>query len=153
MPTQATAKTSGRILVVDDELVVRDSLVKWFCSEGYLAQPAASGYEALEAIQRVEYDLAVIDIQMPGMDGMELQGQLRETRPDLGVIIVTGFPSEETAAQAFQLGASAYITKPVDPDELSHLAADALARRRAEGKTAECVVQIVPDATVDLAEV
>jgi DNA-binding NtrC family response regulator len=153
MPTQATAKTSGRILVVDDDLVVRDSLVKWFCSEGHLAQPAASAYEALEAIQRVEYDLAVIDIQMPGMDGMELQGRLREIRPDLGVIVVTGFPSEDTAAQAFQLGASAYVTKPVDPDDLSHLVADALERRRAGGKTAECAVQTVRDATADLAEV
>jgi len=129
MATQATVRTGRKILVVDDELVVRDSLCKWFCSEGYVAQPVAGAGQALEAIQRAEYDLALIDIQMPGMDGIELQDRLRETRPNLIVIIVTGYPSAETAAQAGQLGAYAYVTKPVDPDELSHLVADALEHR------------------------
>jgi DNA-binding NtrC family response regulator len=125
-------QTSGKILVVDDELVVRDSLCKWFCSEGYLVQPAASARQALEATQQVEYDLALIDIKMPGMDGMELQDRLWETNPRLIIIIMTGFPSDETAVQAFQRGAYAYVTKPVDPDELSHLVADAL-KHRCEG--------------------
>ncbi|MGA2267786.1 MAG: sigma-54 dependent transcriptional regulator [Bryobacteraceae bacterium] len=124
-------KTKGKILVVDDELVVRDSLGKWFISEGYMARPAGSAREALEMIQQIEFDIALIDIKMPGMDGMELQSRLREADPDLTVVIMTGYASVETAVQALKHGAYDYITKPVDPDELSHLVANALEHKRA----------------------
>jgi DNA-binding NtrC family response regulator len=124
-------QVKGKILIVDDELVVRDSLGKWFTSEGYTARPVGSGREALEAIQQTEYDIALIDIKMPGMDGMELQTRLREADADLTVIIMTGYSSVETAVQALKMGAYDYITKPVDPDELSHLVANALEHKRA----------------------
>jgi DNA-binding NtrC family response regulator len=124
-------QVKGKILIVDDELVVRDSLGKWFTSEGYTARPVGSGREALEAIQQAEYDIALIDIKMPGMDGMELQARLREADADLTVIIMTGYASVDTAVQALKLGAYDYITKPVDPDELSHLVANALEHKRA----------------------
>src|SRR5579872_3557784 len=124
-------KTKGKILIVDDELVVRDSLGKWFTSEGYAAQPVASGREALDAIREGDWEIALIDIKMPGMDGMELQGRLKEADPDLTVIVMTGYASVETAVQALKRGAYDYITKPVDPDELSHLVANALEHRRA----------------------
>ena len=68
----------GKLLIVDDELVVRDSLGKWFTSEGYAARPVGSGREALETIAHSEFDIALLDIKMPGMDGMELQSRLRE---------------------------------------------------------------------------
>ena len=80
-PTTAT-KTKGRILIVDDELVVRDSLGKWFTSEGYSARPVGGAREALEVIQQAEFDIALLDIKMPGMDGMELQARLREADPE-----------------------------------------------------------------------
>lgn len=124
-------KTKGRILIVDDELVVRDSLGKWFTSEGYTAQPVASAREALETIQQKEFDIALIDIKMPGMDGMELQARLKEADPELTVVMMTGYASVETAVQALKRGAYDYITKPVDPDELSHLVGNALEHRRA----------------------
>ncbi len=124
-------QVKGKILIVDDELVVRDSLSKWFTSEGYTARPVGSGREALEAIQQAEYDIALIDIKMPGMDGMELQARLREADADLTVIIMTGYASVETAVQALKVGAYDYITKPVDPDELSHLVSNALEHKRA----------------------
>ncbi len=130
------ARARGRILIVDDELVVRDSLGKWFTSEGYQAKPVASAREALEAIQQMEYDIALIDIKMPGMDGMELQNRLREADPDLTVIIMTGYASVETAVQALKRGAYDYITKPVDPDELSHMVAKALEHKRARREVA-----------------
>jgi len=123
-------KTKGKILIVDDEMVVRDSLGKWFSSEGYQAQPVASAREALESIQHVEYDVALLDIKMPGMDGMELQARLKEADPELSVIIMTGYASVETAVQALKRGAYDYITKPIDPDELSHLVGNALEHRR-----------------------
>jgi len=124
-------KTRGKILIVDDELVVRDSLGKWFASEGYIARPAGGAREALELIQQLEFDIALIDIKMPGMDGMELQARLHEADPELTVVIMTGYASVETAVQALKHGAYDYITKPVDPDELSHLVANALEHKRA----------------------
>jgi len=123
-------KTKGRILIVDDELVVRDSLGKWFTSEGYTARPVAGGREALETIQQMDFDIALLDIKMPGMDGMELQARLHEADPDLLVVIMTGYASVDTAVQALKRGAYDYITKPVDPDELSHLVEKALEHRR-----------------------
>src|SRR5579864_6742443 len=127
----ASVKTKGRILIVDDELVVRDSLGKWFTSEGYTARPAGGAREALEIIQQKEFDIALIDIKMPGMDGMELQSRLRDADPDLTVVIMTGYASVDTAVQALKVGAYDYITKPVDPDELSHLVSNALEHKRA----------------------
>jgi two-component system, NtrC family, response regulator HydG len=129
-------KTKGRILIVDDELVVRDSLKKWFTSEGYTADAAVSAREALETIAHLEFDIALIDIKMPGMDGMELQARLKEADPELAVIIMTGYASVETAVQALKRGAYDYITKPVDPDELSHLVANALEHQRARREVA-----------------
>ena len=126
-----TTRTRGKILIVDDELVVRDSLGKWFASEGYTARPAGGAREGLELIQQMEFDIALIDIKMPGMDGMELQARLHEADPELTVIIMTGYASVETAVQALKHGAYDYITKPVDPDELSHLVANALEHKRA----------------------
>jgi DNA-binding NtrC family response regulator len=120
----------GRILIVDDELVVRDSLQKWFDAEGYETGSAASGREALLMVQQKHYDLALLDIKMPGMDGMELQKRLREADPDLTVIIMTGYASVETAVQALKAGAYDYITKPIDPDELVHLVSNALGHKR-----------------------
>src|SRR5690606_15456425 len=110
---------------------VRDSLSKWFAAEDYYARPAAGGREALEAVQQESFDLALLDIKMPGMDGMELQNRLREADPELTVIIMTGYSSVETAVQALKRGAYDYITKPVDPDELLHLVAKAIEHRRA----------------------
>src|SRR5438309_1386115 len=126
-----TSRTKGRILIVDDELVVRDSLGKWFSSEGYAARPVGGAREALDVIQHSEFDIALLDIKMPGMDGMELQARLREADPDLTVIMMTGYSSVETAVQALKNGAYDYITKPVDPDELSHLVSNALEHKRA----------------------
>src|SRR5690242_21159967 len=121
--------SKGRILIVDDELVVRDSLARWFTAEGYETKALASAREALELADR-EWDLALLDIKMPGMDGIELQRRLKESDPDLILIIMTGYATVETAIQALKHGAYDYLTKPVDPDELSHLVAKALEHRR-----------------------
>src|SRR5579872_1134413 len=129
-------KTKGKILIVDDELVVRDSLGKWFTSEGYAARPVGSGREALEVIANSEFDIALLDIKMPGMVGMELQARLKEADPELTVVIMTGYASVDTAVQALKRGAYDYITKPVDPDELSHLVANALEHKRARREVA-----------------
>jgi DNA-binding NtrC family response regulator len=131
-----SVKTKGKILIVDDELVVRDSLGKWFTSEGYSARPVGGAREALEVIAQTEFDIALLDIKMPGMDGMELQSRLREADPDLTIVIMTGYASVDTAVQALKRGAYDYITKPVDPDELSHLVSNALEHKRARREVA-----------------
>jgi two-component system, NtrC family, response regulator HydG len=130
VPETYSAGLKGRILIVDDELVVRDSLQKWFDSEGYDAGAVSSGREALSAVQQKQYDLALLDIKMPGMDGMELQKKLREVDSDLTVVIMTGYASVETAVEALKMGAYDYITKPIDPDELVHLVSNALGHKR-----------------------
>src|SRR6202040_1303436 len=119
-----------------DELVVRDSLGKWFTSEGYMARSTGGAREAVEVIQQAGFDIALLDIKMPGMDGMELQARLHEADPDLTIIVMTGYASVDTAVQALKRGAYDYITKPVDPDELSHLVANALEHKRARCEVA-----------------
>ncbi len=142
-----TLKAKARILIVDDELVVRDSLGKWFVTEGYQVETVASAREALEALTRQDYALALLDIKMPGMDGMELQQRLHEADPNLLVIVMTGYASVETAVQALKRGAYDYITKPFDPDELVHLVSKALEHRQAKHEVArlqESLQEIFP---------
>jgi len=117
------------ILIVDDELVVRDSLNRMFQDEGYETRAVASGREALEGLNPGDHDLALLDIRMPGMDGMELQARLHEIDPELMIVIMTGYASVDTAVQALKRGAYDYIVKPVDPDELLHLISKALEHR------------------------
>src|ERR1039457_3470155 len=119
----------GRILIVDDELVVRDSLNRMFEDEGYETRAAGSAREALEDLNAGDYDLALLDIRMPGMDGMDLHARLHEIDPDLMVIIMTGYATVETAVQGLKKGAWDYIVKPVDPDELIHLVTKAIEHR------------------------
>ncbi len=118
------------ILIVDDEPVVRDSLGKWFEEEGYTVETASSARDALLKLPRQRWDLAVVDIKMPGMDGLDLQRKMHEIDPELTIVIMTGYASVETAVRALKDGAYDYITKPFDPDDLAHLIRKALEHRR-----------------------
>jgi DNA-binding NtrC family response regulator len=118
------------LLIVDDENVVRDSLGKWFEEEGYSVDTANSGREALMKLPRQRWDLALLDIKMPGMDGLELHRKMREVDPAIIVIIMTGYAAVDTAVQALKDGAYDYIMKPFDPDDLARLVAKALEHRR-----------------------
>jgi two-component system, NtrC family, response regulator HydG len=129
--TQVAARTE-KILIVDDEPVVRDSLGKWFAEEGFTVRAVGSAQEALNSFQPHTWDVALLDIKMPGIDGIELQNRLREADPDLIVIVMTGYASVETAIQALKQGAYDYICKPFEPDELVHTINNALEHRRAK---------------------
>jgi len=122
----------GHLLVVDDEPVVRDSLTKWFAEEGFDVASAASAGEALTRLAAESFDLALVDIKMPGTDGLELQRRLRAIDPALLVIIMTGYASVETAVSALKSGAYDYITKPFDPDDVAHTVRNALAHKRTD---------------------
>jgi DNA-binding NtrC family response regulator len=124
------ATTPESMLIVDDEFSVRDSLCRWFRREGFQVTGAESAAEALKAIREHPYEVALIDIKMPGMDGLELQDHVRRIDPRTAVIIITGFASVDTAVRALKHGAFDYVTKPVDPDELTHLVRRALEQRR-----------------------
>jgi DNA-binding NtrC family response regulator len=118
------------ILVVDDEFSVRDSLYNWFRKDGFDVVAAGNATEALRDMQDHHFDVALVDIKMPGMDGMELQERIQSIDPHTAVIMITAFASVETAVQALKQGAFDYVTKPIDPDELSHLVRRALDQRR-----------------------
>jgi DNA-binding NtrC family response regulator len=118
------------LLIVDDETVVRDSLGKWFEEEGYAVETASSAREALRKLPQEHWDLALVDIKMPGMDGLELQRKIHEADPETIIIIMTGYASVETAVQALKDGAHDYITKPFDPDDLAHTIQKALEHRQ-----------------------
>ena len=120
----------ARILVVDDEFSVRDSLYNWFRKDGFDVVAVESAAEALRTLQDKPVDVALVDIKMPGMDGIELQERIKGIDPQIAVIMITAFASVETAVQALKQGAFDYVTKPIDPDELSHLVRRALEQRR-----------------------
>ncbi len=125
-------ETQGKLLIVDDELSVRDSLGKWFREEGYEIGTAENASEALTRMAEAHWDLALVDIKMRGTDGIELQRRLRELDPGLMVIIMTGYASVETAVAALKNGAYDYVSKPLDPDEIAHLVKKALSHRHTE---------------------
>jgi two-component system, NtrC family, response regulator HydG len=122
----------SRVLIVDDELSVRDSLGKWFHEEGYDVSTAESASVALTRLAEGKWDAALVDIKMHGTDGIELQKRMHEVDPELIVIMMTGYASVETAVAALKNGAYDYVTKPLDPDEISHLVKKALAHKKTE---------------------
>ncbi|MGA2301948.1 MAG: sigma-54 dependent transcriptional regulator [Candidatus Acidiferrum sp.] len=122
----------ANLLVVDDELIVRDSLDKWFREEGYDVAVAESAQDALTKMAAKRFDLALVDIKMPGTDGVELQRRMREIDPEMLVIIMTGYASVETAIAALKNGAYDYVSKPFDPDDIAHSVHNALSHKRAE---------------------
>jgi len=117
------------LLIVDDEAIVRDSLSKWFREDGYTIGLAENAAAALRQLQAGHWDVILLDIKMPGMDGMELQQRIREIEPSATIIFITAHASVDTAVQALKNGAFDYVTKPIDPDHLSHLVANALKQR------------------------
>jgi DNA-binding NtrC family response regulator len=121
---------SIRILIVDDEEIVIRSCQRILAGGEYLVDAVQSGTEALRKAGETDYDIVVLDIMMPGMDGIEVLQQLKERHPDVDVIMITGLSEIKTAVQAMKLGAFDYLSKPFDPDELKHVVERALERRR-----------------------
>jgi len=113
------------ILVVDDEESVRDSLYNWFIDDGYDVECAENAKEALIMLESRDFDIILADIKMPGMDGMEMHQRIKTLNKEPIFIIMTAFASVDTAVQALKNGAYDYVTKPFDPDDLSHLVRNA----------------------------
>ena len=109
------------ILIVDDEESVRDSLYNWFIEDGYRVAFAEHAKKALSILESDPFDIILADIKMPGMDGLEMLKRIKAIRKESIVIVMTAFATVDTAVQALKDGAFDYVTKPFDPDDLSHL--------------------------------
>ena len=121
---------NGRILVVDDEEIVIRSCQRILSSGDFQIDAAHNGLEALEKINEVDYDMLILDIKMPKMNGIEVLQRVKEARPDIDVLMITGLNEIETAVQAMKLGAFDYLPKPFEPEELEIVVARAFERRR-----------------------
>lgn len=122
-------KQKGNILIVDDEPIVRQSLYHWFKEDGYNVEASESGEEALELFEKDKYDLILADIKMPGISGLDLLAKVKEFDTEVIVILITAFASVPTAIKALKGGAYDYITKPIDPDELSNVVENAISQK------------------------
>jgi DNA-binding NtrC family response regulator len=109
------------ILIVDDEESVRDSLYNWFIEDGYRVECAENARKALTILESEPFDIILADIKMPGMDGLEMLRRIKALEKDAIVIVMTAFATVDTAVKALKDGAFDYVTKPFDPDDLSHL--------------------------------
>ena len=108
----------SNILIVDDEQSYRQLLSLVFEGDGHTIRTASNGREALTLLQNEPADVVISDVRMPDMDGIEMLSSVRESQPDLGVVLMTAFASVETAREAFKLGADDFIQKPFDVEEL-----------------------------------
>ncbi|MBU0475028.1 MAG: sigma-54 dependent transcriptional regulator [Bacteroidetes bacterium] len=118
-----------KILIVDDEKIVRESFYHWFIEDNYIVDTAEDGETALNKYAKEKYDLLLVDMKMPGMSGLDLLSKIKAIDKDAIIILITAFSSVPTAITALKNGAYDYVTKPVDPDELSHLVKRALEQR------------------------
>jgi DNA-binding NtrC family response regulator len=125
-----TMNAKANILIVDDEEVVRRSFSSALAAAQCRAEAANDGAEALAAMERKPFDVVLLDLRMPGADGISVLKSMKRRWPASEVVIVTGYPSVESAKEAVRLGACDYLAKPLDPEALVAAANGAIARKR-----------------------
>ncbi len=113
--------TQPSILVVDDELLIRDLLYDFFSSQGWEISVAENGEKALEIVRSRKIDLVLSDIKMPEMDGLTLASMLSQSYPNIPVVLMTGYPSVDTAVSALRNKVADYIIKPFNINQLFKL--------------------------------
>jgi len=119
----------ARILVVDDEAIVRESLAAYLRDIGFACDLAPGGKEGIALAAQTSYDLVILDIRMPGMDGLETLRELKGRAPDLAVLMITAYADVATAVSAMKGGAYDYVVKPFDPEEIEHVVRNVVAHR------------------------
>jgi DNA-binding NtrC family response regulator len=120
------------VLIVDDDTYVRKTLSSILLDDGYCVETVENGKQAIEALEKAHFDLALVDIELPDMKGTELLLRLKKKQPKMVKIIITGFPSLENAIKAVNEGANGYILKPFDPEELLKIIRKQLDEKAAE---------------------
>ena len=120
----------AKILIVDDEEVVRLSYARTLSAEDCKVEVAWNGKDALQIMGSNQCDVVLLDLRMPGMDGMTVLKAIKEKWPESEVIIITGYPTVESAKEAVSLGAYDYLAKPVGPDDVINAANGAMTHKR-----------------------
>ena len=115
-----------KVLIVEDEAVVRESVRDWLVEDGYDVEVAEDGEEALEKIKREEFGVIVIDLRLPGIDGLRVFEEAKELKPETKGVIITAYPSKETEDKAKKLGLTDYLPKPFKVDHLEEVISGAL---------------------------
>jgi len=130
------AAKKRKILIVEDEAVVRESVRDWLIDDGYDVDVAENGDEALEKIKKEEFGVIVLDLKLPGIDGLQVFEQAKELKPETKGVIITAYPSKETQEKAKRLGLLDYLAKPFKVADLEKLITEALgeAERKKIGK-------------------
>jgi DNA-binding NtrC family response regulator len=123
---------AARILVIDDEESIRRTVSMILERAGYLVDTAENGKQAIEKAEANFYNLTLIDIRLPDVEGTELLDALEETTPNMVKIILTGYPALENAVKAINKGVDAYLIKPVKPDELLKVIQERLGEQKQE---------------------
>lgn len=118
------------ILIVDDEEVVRRSHIRSLAETGCYTETAEDGHKAIRVMERHPFDVVLLDLRMPGMDGMDVLKTIKQRWPASEVVVITGYPTLETAKEAVRLGAQNYIAKPVGPDDVIKAASEAMTQKR-----------------------
>src|SRR5512139_36824 len=113
------ANERTRILVVDDEEIVRESLGGWLEKDGYTVGTMPDGRSAIEKLKGERWSIMIVDLKMPGMDGLQVLEAAKKLQPDVAVVIMTAYATVDTAVTAMKMGAYDYLVKPFDPEELS----------------------------------
>jgi DNA-binding NtrC family response regulator len=123
-------KDKANILIVDDEEVVRHSHLRSLAGTGCNTRVAENGKTALDVMEQNAIDVVLLDLRMPDIDGMDILKTIKQRWPDSEVVVITGYPSIESAKQAVRLGAFDYLAKPVGPEEVVKAANDAIVQKR-----------------------
>jgi len=120
----------ANVLIVDDEEIVRLSHLRSLASIDCNALVVEDGTKALEAMERQAFDVILLDLRMPDLDGMDVLKTVKEKWPDCEVVVITGYPSIESAKEAVRLGANNYLAKPLGPDEVVKATNEAMTQKQ-----------------------
>jgi diguanylate cyclase (GGDEF)-like protein len=131
----------ARVLAVDDQRYFRELIQEFLTAEGFEAQTAASGEEALHLLERAAFDIVLTDLVMPGMDGSELVHRVKSRNPEQEIVVVTGVVDVRTAVDAMKLGASDYLLKPFDRRALALCLENLLQKRRLQSEHARLLAE------------
>jgi DNA-binding NtrC family response regulator len=118
------------VLIVDDEDIVRRAHLRSLATTGCKARVAGDGNEAIRLMEEQPSDVILLDIRMPGLDGMDVLRTLKSRWPESEVVIITGYPNLDSAKQAVRMGACDYIAKPVAPEDVVKAANEAMTQKR-----------------------
>jgi DNA-binding NtrC family response regulator len=144
MSATRVAKMSNKksILIVDDDEVVRRSYLRSLESTSCNVEAASSGEEALQRMEQSPVDVVLLDMRMPGQDGMSVLRIIKQKWPESEVVIITGYPTVDSAKEAVRLGAYDYLAKPIGPQDVINLADGAITHKNWS-------LQLVPDAAAE----